>query len=223
VSAPGDAPVSSAFQDASSGTQTEAQPYTGGAFSDSSQGSIDTSQQIPKMPHVPGASGDGSANLSVDTTALKTFADNLDTIADALGRARTRLDQLQPVRAGGSEFVEAQNLASKITGNNGGEGLQENFVTSLTALRTALMDSAEGIRKIAGNYSTIEEINQKAGSDLNQLLQQAQGDLQKLQAATGGSATTASTSAVSATTTPPAETTTGSTGQGSSGATTTTT
>jgi hypothetical protein len=60
-------------------------------------------------------------------------------------------------------------------------------MTSLTALRTALMDTAEGIRTLASKYSTIEEINQNAGNELSQLIQQAQSDLASLQSATGDS------------------------------------
>ncbi|GAA1909025.1 hypothetical protein [Streptantibioticus ferralitis] len=162
------------------------QPYQGGLYTDSNPGHINPGQPTPAMPRIP-ASADGGAPLSVDTSALKTFSDNLDTIADALGGARKKLDQLQPVRAGGKEFVEAQNLARKVSGSHGDGGLQHNYVASLTALRTALMDTAEGIRTLANKYSSIEEINQKAGADLHQLLQQAQGDIGKLQQTAGGS------------------------------------
>jgi hypothetical protein len=183
----GDSDNSSSGDSSGSGSDSP-QPYPGGLYTDSSQGHIDQSDAPPDLPTTLTQSGTGGGgNLAVDTSALKQFADNLDTIADALGGARQRLNQLQPIRAGGSEFVEAQNLAKKVTGTSGDGGLQQNTVESLTALRTALMDTADGIRQLATKYSTIEEINQKAGSDLNQLIQQAQGDIQKLQAATGGS------------------------------------
>jgi hypothetical protein len=141
------------------------------------------------MPDVPRVLGNGSGSVSADTTALKVFADNLETIYEDLGTARQKVNDLQPLRAGGEQFVEAQTLTSKITGPRGGEGLQGNYLTSLHALRKALKDTADGIRDIAAKYSTIEELNAKAGSDLTHLIQDAQSDIQKLQSATGDSGT----------------------------------
>lgn len=166
--------------------------YAGGEYHATSQGTIDTSQSLPDMTMKPITPGSGGS-VSVDTSSLKTFAANLETIADALGKARVRLDQLEPVRAGGALFMEAQTLAAKVTGTQSEGGLRRNFETSLTALRTALMDTADGINSLATKYSSIEEINQKAGSELRQLLAQAQadvqqvtGDVQMTQTAAGG-------------------------------------
>jgi hypothetical protein len=168
--------------------QYQPQSYPGGAYVPGS-GTVDTGQRIPDMPDVPRVLGNGSGNVSADTTALKVFADNLETIYEDLGTARQKVNDLQPLRAGGEQFVEAQTLTSKITGPRGGEGLQGNYLTSLHALRKALKDTADGIRDIAAKYSTIEELNAKAGSDLTHLIQDAQSDIQKLQSATGDSGT----------------------------------
>ncbi|SDO76177.1 hypothetical protein [Actinacidiphila guanduensis] len=168
--------------------QYQPQSYPGGAYVPGS-GTVDTGQRIPDMPDVPRVLGNGSGTVSADTTALKVFADNLETIYEDLGTARQKVNDLQPLRAGGEQFVEAQTLTSKITGPRGGEGLQGNYLTSLHALRKALKDTADGIRDIAAKYSTIEELNAKAGSDLTHLIQDAQSDIQKLQSATGDSGT----------------------------------
>jgi hypothetical protein len=152
--------------------------YSGGQYHASNQGTIDTSQ-VPGMTMQPIKSGDGG-NLSVDTSSLKTFADNLDTIADVLGQARTRVDNLEPIRAGGSQFIEAQTLATTVGGSG---GMKENYLASLHSLRNALMDTADKIRTLAGKYSSIEELNQKAGSDLQQLLGQANTDVQQFESA----------------------------------------
>ncbi|MCA1217017.1 hypothetical protein [Streptomyces sp. 8L] len=189
----GASPVESPYENAdgsmdTGGDDSEVQPYSGDTYDPSTQGTVDTGQKMPEMPDTPRVTGGSTTHLSVSTSALKVFADNLETIADALGKARNQLDQVAPIRAGASEFAEAQALANKITGADGDESLQQNYLGSLAALRNALIDTADGIRQIAGNYSTIEEVNEKAGSDLSQLLQQAQGDIQKVETATGNSA-----------------------------------
>ncbi|WP_159055635.1 hypothetical protein, partial [Streptomyces griseorubiginosus] len=166
------------------------QPYPGGPYVPGN-GTVDTGQRIPDPPDVPRVLGNGSGNVSADTTALKIFADNLETIYGELDTARQKLEveNLLPLRAGADEFVEAHNLTSMITGPRGGEGLQGNYLTSLHALKKALQDTADGIREIAAKYSTIEELNAKAGSDLTDLIQNVQSDIQKLQSATGDSGT----------------------------------
>ncbi|MEC3993794.1 hypothetical protein VSR01_09670 [Actinacidiphila sp. DG2A-62] len=129
--------------------------------------------------------------MSVDTSALKIFADNLDTIASVVKTARQKLDpdHLNPILAGDDRFVEAHNLTSAITGKSGGEGLQQNYLDSLHALCTALEGTAEGIRDIATKYSTIEEVNAKAGNELSDLIREAQGDIQAIRSATEGTDT----------------------------------
>ena len=158
-----------------SGSKTP-QQYTGGTYTDSSTGHIDQSAlpTVPTIPAIPAQSANG--NTSVDTSSLKKFADNLDTLAEALGGAKTRVDNLQAIAAG--TFNEAKALAQTVTGEN---GLQPNYSKSLHLLRQALMDTASSIRSLATKYSTIEEINQKAGSDLSNLIQQAETDIQALE------------------------------------------
>ena len=158
-----------------SGSKTP-QQYTGGTYTDSSTGHIDQSAlpTVPTIPAIPAQSANG--NTSVDTSSLKKFADNLDTLAEALGGAKTRVDNLQAIAAG--TFNEAKALAQTVTGEN---GLQPNYSKSLHLLRQALMDTASSIRSLATKYSTIEEINQKAGSDLSNLIQQAEPDIQALE------------------------------------------
>lgn len=158
-----------------SGSKTP-QQYTGGTYTDSSTGHIDQSAlpTVPTIPAIPAQSANG--NTSVDTSSLKKFADNLDTLAEALGGAKTRVDNLQAIAAG--TFNEAKALAQAVTGEN---GLQPNYSKSLHLLRQALMDTASSIRSLATKYSTIEEINQKAGSDLSNLIQTAETDIQALE------------------------------------------
>lgn len=153
-------------------------PYAGDPYHPTNHGTIDTSQ-VPQMPMLPINPGDGG-NVSVDTSSLKTFAHNLDTIASALGQARTLVDQLAPIRAGGSQFVEAQTLATTVGGSG---GMKENYSASLHSLRNALMETADKIMTLAGKYSTIEELNQKAGGDLQKLLGQASTDVHQFESA----------------------------------------
>ncbi|MEU9348161.1 hypothetical protein AB0D74_43905 [Streptomyces sp. NPDC048278] len=155
---------------------TEPQQYSGGTYTDGSTGHIDQGS-LPRIPAIPGIPSQGAnGQTSVDTSSLKKFADNLDALTDSLGGARTRVVNLQPIAAG--TFNEAKTLAQAVTGDN---GLQSNYGNSLHLLRQALMDTANSIRSLATKYSTIEEMNQKAGNDLQQLIQGAQGDIQALE------------------------------------------
>jgi hypothetical protein len=160
----------------STSTSKTPEQYNGGTYTDGSTGQIDQST-LPTTPRVPGSPTQGAnGQTSVDTSSLKTFAENLGTLADALGQARTRVENLKPVACG--TFNEAKKLAQSVTGDN---GLQPNYSKSLHLLRQALMDTADSVKTLAGKYSTIEDMNQKAGNDLQQLIQGAQRDTQALQ------------------------------------------
>ncbi|MCX4428686.1 hypothetical protein [Streptomyces mirabilis] len=155
----------------------EPQQYSGGAYSDSSQGTIDHSM-LPALPtfSIPGVSEDGSGNVKVDTSVLKKYADNLDALAETIGTAWTRVMHLKDLAPGG--FKEAGELKEAVTGD---KGLRPNYSDALHDLRTALMDAAVNLRTLATKYSTIEELNQKGGDELRTLITTAQTDLQKLQ------------------------------------------
>ncbi|MEU7041791.1 hypothetical protein AB0A77_12145 [Streptomyces varsoviensis] len=163
----------------SSSSSGDPQHYGGGGYSDSSTGTVDTGQSVPIMPTVPATSSDASGDVSVDTKALKQFADNLETISETVGSARERVVGLKPIAPG--TFPEATALKAKISGGDGGGGLQDGLAVSMHDLRQALMDIADKIRTMANKYSTMEELNEKAGSELHQLMQSAQSDLQSFQ------------------------------------------
>ncbi|MEU6173678.1 hypothetical protein ABZ832_17370 [Streptantibioticus parmotrematis] len=191
------------------------QPYQGGLYTDSSKGHIDPST-VPSAPAVPPPQG-SSGSTSVDTSSLRKFADNLDTIADMLGDARNKVAQMPDLAAGA--FKQAEDLAAVVTGAKVGAGggtdssassssssgsgsgsgsgasasssgtddsidglggLRGNYHNALHDLRQVLMDTAQNVRTLAGRYSTIEEINQKAGKDLSRIISTAEQDLQPL-------------------------------------------
>ncbi|MFD7917709.1 hypothetical protein ACFV3R_00475 [Streptomyces sp. NPDC059740] len=176
---------SSSSDDSSSGgtygDKDDPQHYDGGEYDGSTSGTVNTGQSVPDMPPpVASDDSDNGGDVSVDTMALKRFADNLDTIADAVGGARTRVDHLAPILPG--KFKEAETLQAKISGGpQGGGGLQQGLVDSMHGLRQALMETAEKIRAMANKYDTLEELNNKAGSELTDLMQTAQRDLQAFQ------------------------------------------
>ncbi|MEV6028555.1 hypothetical protein [Streptomyces sp. NPDC052036] len=170
----------------------EPQPYNGGTYTDGSTGHIDKSS-LPPVPAVPVSQKQGNGKTSVDTSSLKKFADNLDTLADMLGDARTRIQGIKDLAAG--SFKEAEDLKRAVTGDRpaggtgdstsdsggSGGGLRGNYYQALHDLRVVLKQTAENIRNLATKYSTIEDINAKAGSDLTNLINQAEGELQTLQ------------------------------------------
>jgi hypothetical protein len=158
-------------------TSKEPQQYSGGTYSDGSTGTIDQSE-LPTLPglSIPGVSTDADGNVRVDTKVLKNYADNLDTLAENVGTAWTRVDHLKDLAAG--SFKEAKELEAAVTGD---EGLRPHYVDALHHLREALMDTASNLRTLATKYSTIEELNQKGGDDLQTLMTTAAADLQTLQ------------------------------------------
>ncbi len=60
-------------------------------------------------------------------------------------------------------------------------GLRGNYYHALLDLRKSLVDTAQNVRTLAGKYTTIDEINQKAGQDLRDLINTSQKDLNALQ------------------------------------------
>ncbi|MET7287433.1 hypothetical protein [Streptomyces sp. NPDC005573] len=169
----------------------EPQQYNGGTYTDGSTGHIDKSS-LPPVPAVPVSEKQGKGKTSVDTSSLKKFADNLDMLADMLDDARIRVKGIKDLAAG--SFKEAEDLKKAVTGDRpaGGTGdstsgptssggLRGNYFQALHDLRVVLMQTADNIRHLATKYSTIEDINAKAGSDLTNLINQAEGELQTLQ------------------------------------------
>ncbi|MFF4490847.1 hypothetical protein ACFY0F_31015 [Streptomyces sp. NPDC001544] len=155
----------------------EPQQYSGGTYSDSSQGTIDHSP-LPALPalSVSSTSKDGTGDVKVDTAVLKSYADNLDQLAEIIGTARTKVENLADIAPGA--FKEAEELKAAVTGD---KGLRPNYTEALHDLRTALMDTAKNLRTLATKYSTIEELNQKGGEELRTLITTAQTELQALQ------------------------------------------
>ncbi|MFE3885224.1 hypothetical protein ACFXPQ_20345 [Streptomyces lydicus] len=166
----------SSYDSSSSSSSDDPQHYQGGAYDDTSKGTVDTSQTIPVLPKIPVTSTSGGGDVSVDTTALKKFADNLDTIAEVVRGAMDRVDHIGEIRPG--TFTEADALKAKISGPG---GLKEGLVKAMHDVRQSLMDIADKIRTLANKYSTLEELNGKAGNELHQLIQDAQTDLQSFQ------------------------------------------
>ncbi|MEU8718384.1 hypothetical protein [Streptomyces sp. NPDC048663] len=155
----------------------EPQQYSGGTYSDSSQGTIEHSS-LPVLPAfaLPESSNGGAGNVRVDTGVLKKYAENLDELARIVGTARTKVEDLKDIAPGA--FKEAEDLKAAVTGD---KGLRPNYTKALHDLRTALMDTAKNLRTLATKYSTVEELNQKGGEELRTLITTAQTDLQALQ------------------------------------------
>ncbi|MEU2743385.1 hypothetical protein ABZ656_51140 [Streptomyces sp. NPDC007095] len=151
------------------------QKYQGGDYTDSSQGTVEPGG-LPTIPGIPANATDGSGkNTSVDTSSLKTFADNLDVLADSVDSAYNRVLNLKPLAPGGHSFAEAQNLKKAVTGDKGDAGLQPSFVLALHHLEEGLMKTARAIRDLAGKYSSLEDLNREAGKELSGLMKDAQG------------------------------------------------
>lgn len=170
---------SSSSDDTSTDSSTGEGVYDGADFNPNSKGTVDTGQPMPDMPDGLQTDSGNGGDVSVDTKVLKQFADNLETIGEGVKKAWDRADQIQPIKPG--LFTEALDLKGKINGSSGSGGLQQNLALSLDSLQTALTHTAEGIRTLANKYSTMEEVNAKAGSELHSLMSQASTDLQQFQ------------------------------------------
>jgi hypothetical protein len=183
--------------------------YHGGLYTDSSKGHLDHNT-VPSPPSVPPKGQGAGGPTSVDTSSLTKFANNLDTLAEMLGDARNRVGALPDLAAGAFKEAEdltavvtgakpGASAASTSGSGSGGSssgsssgsgtpddsvdgrgGLRGNFHKSLHDLRQVLMDTAQNVRTLAAKYSTIEELNQKAGEDLRQMISTTEQDLQPI-------------------------------------------
>ena len=155
-------------------------------------------------PGVPKQNG-GSGSTVVDTASMDTFASNMGKLIAPVNDALSKLKALEPLAPGA--FADAYNVQTKVSGASSsttGDGLVPNYTTVLQDLVNGLTDIQSAAQQMSSKYKTADDLNNMSVTDLQNNLNQAQGDFSNMMSANGG---------MGATTT----TTTGGTGNGGSG------
>ncbi len=138
-------------------------------------------------PKVPSTAKSGNGQTTVNTSALKQFADNIDQLTPQI---RSTIDDLGNVTIAAGAFPKAVTLATTITGSG---QLRDNLVSALTSMRDTLEDLSPAIRKIAADYTKSEDLNNIKVADYERYMTQVAGDISGLGSSGGSNGTTGST------------------------------
>jgi len=125
------------------------------------------SGSAPTPPPLP-AKGSGSGNTSVDTPSLELFASNIQQLVGPVQQVAANLKAMAPVEPGA--FYQADQIRSAVTGDNGDGGVRDKYQLLLTDLAGGLTDLANGIKILAGKYTTGEEFNKVTADQVTQAL-----------------------------------------------------
>jgi hypothetical protein len=137
-----------------------------------------TAGPVTTAPPVPGgADSPGKGSTAVNTSAMKTFAQNLGALVDPDSGLAAVLSKLSlvDVRAGG--FPTAAGLGTKI---NGDAGLEDGVKTAIQGIMEAIRSAADGVNGIANKYDSIEAANNMTADQYSGYLGQATAEIQQL-------------------------------------------
>ncbi|MEU9133297.1 hypothetical protein AB0D08_35285 [Kitasatospora sp. NPDC048540] len=134
-------------------------------------GHYDTSSGFtaPTVPPPPGKAGTGT---TVSTASLDRFADN---IASLIAPVEAAKKALRPVGVHPGNFYHASAIQQKVNGLDEDAGLKGECLAALTDLGHALGDLHDGVKKLSGQYKTIEDANKMTAKDLHQAVAGATG------------------------------------------------
>lgn len=119
-----------------------------------------------RVPPPPKGKGTGGGDISVSTTALKTFAGNLRQVRGVLTEAREKLQGVD-VRPGA--FYDANQLRVKtLGGESSKKGLVPTTLEYLTNVIGALQVIADEVEGLVRDYDTAEEFNGLTAVDLGE-------------------------------------------------------
>jgi hypothetical protein len=115
----------------------------------------------------------GDDTQSVDLPALDHLAEVVGALETPLRNALDSLGNVD-VRPGG--FYHANQIRAKVTGQDGDAGLVQSYITTLTNLIEGVMDIRDGLRKLREEYAKAERDAVISAADVQQVMQQAEGD-----------------------------------------------
>lgn len=123
-----------------------------------------------------GSSGD---DTSVDTTAIKAFADQMEEYITELKASREELTSQSSVAAGA--FPSGVAIADKTNSTT------TSLIGAIEAMIETFTDLEEQMAKIANDYETMEEVNNIAAEKFNQLMAQVTSDISTVGLESGSS------------------------------------
>jgi len=106
--------------------------------------------------------GGGQGNTKVDTVAIKSFASNMDPLADSLKKSYAEITALKPVAAGA--------FPSAVAIRNGVSKLQEETGTALNNMVEAIESLKIAMTKMAADYDSTSEANKMTSDQLSKYM-----------------------------------------------------
>jgi hypothetical protein len=120
-------------------------------------------------PDVPGPHGSTGNGVHVNTPSLVVFANNVDTLNNAVNTAYERLSPIRPVAPGA--FKQANDIRAKVNNDDG--GLKAAYLKVLDDLNNGLLELRDGIRALAAKYQSVEDVNSITADKLNKAIENA--------------------------------------------------
>jgi hypothetical protein len=161
---------------------------------------VSTSQQQDLNPYnvsgppVPHAGGAGAGQTVVNTHALATFGSNINELVPYVRTAQLAVNSVPPAAAGA--FDKAWTIQGQITGDGttatSGTDIKTAYGNVLTDLSKGLNDLIGAVQTMVQKYTTTDDLNNMAVSDLQQSLDSTTGDFSNIITDDGGGASTTS-------------------------------
>jgi len=120
-------------------------------------------------PDVPGPHSTTGSGVHVNTPSLTVFANNVDTLNNAVSAAYDKLNGIQPVAPGA--FQQANAIRTKVNDDDG--GLKAGYLRVLNNLNNGLLELRDGIRALAAKYQSVEDVNSITADKLNNAIENA--------------------------------------------------
>ncbi|MFJ8158969.1 hypothetical protein [Streptomyces sp. NPDC094468] len=120
---------------------------------------------------------------------MLAFANNINALIQP---ARDAVNLLQKIKVGPGAFYHANQIRSKINGQNADAGLKEQYTQIFQDLVQGLGDLRDGVTALAQNYTTLEDAEHMKASELQNAMQNSVNDFTGLVSAAGGSGSGAS-------------------------------
>ncbi|SDT10157.1 hypothetical protein [Actinoplanes derwentensis] len=154
------------------GTDANGNPIAGGFNPDKTYLDNDNPSFTAPDPGKWTGEGDPKSNVSVNAQALIWMADQLKAVTDGTA---TPLDQavqmLEAAAPRPGAFARAEALRQQLEGAAGGQaGLQVETKNMLMAVRSTVFQVETGLRLLAKNYESTEELNDLTADKLGEVM-----------------------------------------------------
>jgi hypothetical protein len=146
---------------------------------------------IVTPPPVPGGTDTpGKGVTAVNTAAMKTYAQNLDSLVADNGPLKNISHAMDTmvVKAGG--FRGAAALTTKVTGDSGIRNAAQKTLADMVTVITNISDS---VKKMSANYESAEEANKMSKDDYIKYLSQVSGQINGMGGGSDGSSAAGNT------------------------------